>query len=149
MNKDRTDTPGAWDRVPWARTTPLIVIVLALTVAVHQRNVAWETKLSLWSDVAEKSPEKSRAHNNLGNCYMLLDKPFSAIEQYKLAVALDPGNIEAYYNLAINLENVGIMNEAAYYYGIFCKAAPPSYSDQRDRSCERAGSLSRQPAKGR
>ena len=73
----------------------------------------------------EKSAVKSRAHNNLGNCYMLLDKPFNAIEEYQKAIALDGRNIEAYYNLAMNLEQVGMLNQAAYYYDYFCRAAPP------------------------
>lgn len=116
-------------------------LVLLLAAATYQRNFVWDTKLSLWSDAAAKSPQKSRPHNNLGNCYMLLNLPFKAIEEYKTAVALDPGNIEAYYNLALNFENVGILNQAAYYYDIFCKSAPGDYRLQQQSACKSAAEL--------
>ena len=124
------------------KTALLAVVIILLAVAVHQRNLVWDTKLSLWTDVAQKSPKKARAHNNLGNCYMLLDHPFKAIEEYKITLSLDPNNVETYYNLGLNLENVGIINQAVYYYDIFCKGAPPAYADQKRQSCERVQTLS-------
>jgi len=126
------------------KTAFLAVIIVLFTTATLQRNVVWNTKLSLWADVVLKSPKKARTHNNLGNCYMLLGHPFQAIEEYKVALSLDPNNGESYYNLGMNLENVGIINQAVYYYDIFCKSAPPAYADQKKQSCERAQTLSRE-----
>lgn len=61
---------------------------------------------------------------------MFLDRHFEAIEEYKKAVALDKNNVEAYYNLGINLDNVGLLNQAVYYYDIFYKAgAGPVFVD--------------------
>ncbi|MFA4827673.1 MAG: tetratricopeptide repeat protein [Thermodesulfovibrionales bacterium] len=108
------------------------VLIVLLSAATFQRNRVWETKLSLWEDAAKKSPMKSRVHNNLGNCYMLQSKHFRAIEEYKKAIALDSNNVEAYYNLGLNLENVGMLNQAIYYYDIFYKIAPPKYDVQRE-----------------
>jgi tetratricopeptide (TPR) repeat protein len=119
-----------------------VVLVMVLAGSTYLRNPVWQTKVSLWSDVAEKSPRKSRAHNNLGNCYMLLDKPFDAIAHYKAALALDGNNIEAYYNVATNLERVGILNQAIVYYDIFCKFAPPRYLEERRSSCDSVVKLS-------
>src|SRR5574337_659615 len=132
--------PGIFHTGMHILTAALLVL---LCVATLLRNDVWDTKLSLWHDVARKSPLKSRAHNNLGNCYALLGRLFDAIEQYKIAVALDKTNIEAYYNLGMYLENVGILSEAVYYYDVFCKAAPPDYAGQKMRSCERVETLSR------
>jgi tetratricopeptide (TPR) repeat protein len=126
---------------PKVQTFVAAGLIILLAAASLQRNVVWNTKLSLWTDAAAKSFRKSRSHNNLGNCYMLLQKPFSAIEEYKIAVSLDPKNIEAYYNLALNFENVGILNQALYYYTVFCKSAPPGYRDQVQFSCERVTQL--------
>lgn len=117
----------------------LIVLFATLT---FERNFVWDTKLSLWSDVAEKSPQKSRSHNNLGNCYALLGRLFEAIEEYKIALSLNKKNIEAYYNLGMYLEEVGILNQAAYYYDVFCKAAPPVYGEQKLAACRRTQELS-------
>lgn len=119
----------------------LLVLIFVLTGMTYLRNKVWTTKFSLWSDAAQKSPGKSRTHNNLGNCYMLLGKQFSAIEEYKKAVALDRNNIEPYYNLGMTLEDVGIMNQAIYYYDIFCKVAPPGYFVQKMSACKKAGNL--------
>ena len=105
--------------------------MILLAAVTFQRNKVWETKLSLWEDAARKSPMKSRVHNNLGNCYMLLGKYFSAIEEYKKAIALDKNNIEAYYNLGTNLYNVGLLEQAVEYYEIFYNIAPASYDKQR------------------
>ncbi len=114
-----------------------MVVLILFSGATCLRNSVWQSKLSLWSDVAKKSPLKSRAHNNLGNCYALLNRPFDAIEEYKVAVSLDRNNIEAYYNLAVFLEDVGILGQAVYYYDIFCKAAPRGYAELSRKSCER------------
>ncbi len=119
------------------------VLIVCLGATSFERNFVWDTKLSLWSDVASKSRLKSRAHNNLGNCYALLNRTFDAIGEYKIAVSLDRNNIEAYYNLGMFLEDVGILNQAVYYYNIFCKTAPRGYAEQTRKSCERVDALSR------
>lgn len=120
-----------------------VAFIAVLVVATYQRNSIWYSLLSLWEDVAIKSPQKSRVHNNLGNCNVLLDRYFQALEEYRKAVELDTGNIEAYYNLAITLEKVGIANQAAYYYDVFCKNAPAEYKEQKMMACERSDRLSR------
>jgi tetratricopeptide (TPR) repeat protein len=129
--------------LPWRLLAAMLLIVLLAGVT-YVRNRVWDTKLSLWSDVARKSGQKSRAHNNLGNCYMLLDRPFKAIEEYRTAIALDPGNIEAYYNLAMNLEKVGLLSQAASYYDHFCRAAPPVYEQEKQSSCRAVQALAGQ-----
>lgn len=124
------------------KTATIFFILVLLISVTFVRNRVWETKLSLWADAARKSPLKSRAHNNLGNCYMLLNMPFSAIQEYQKAISLDSRNIEAYYNLGINFEQVGILNQAIYYYNIFCNSAPLLYGQQKQESCESANKLS-------
>ena len=123
------------------------VFIVLLAVMAFERNFVWDTKLSLWSDAARKSPNKSRVHNNLGNCYMLLGRPFPAIEEYRRAVALNARNVEAYYNLAMNLEEVGLLGQARYYYDIFCRTAPPRYHQQKVSSCESAAAILRKLGK--
>ncbi|KAF0146401.1 MAG: hypothetical protein FD156_69 [Nitrospirae bacterium] len=117
------------------------VLIVLLSAATFQRNRVWETKLSLWEDAAKKSPMKSRVHNNLGNCYMLQSKHFRAIEEYKKAIALNKNNIEAYYNLAINLDNVGLLKQAVEYYEIFYNIAPQQYDKQKDAARKRIDSF--------
>jgi tetratricopeptide (TPR) repeat protein len=68
---------------------------------------------------------------------------FKGIAAYERAVALDRNNIEAYFNLGVNFENVGIMNQALYYYDWFCKHAPSSYHEQQEQACKRVAELTR------
>ena len=124
-----------------SRVTIALLVVIALTSASVQRNRAWHTLLSLWEDCARKSPEKSRTRNNLGNCNLLLKRYFPAIEEYQKAVQLDPGNLEAQYNLAMTLDTVGLVSQAMPPYDIFCRLAPPVYAEQRDRACQRLKDL--------
>jgi tetratricopeptide (TPR) repeat protein len=125
------------------RTALLALVVILLTGMTYERNTVWNTLLSLWQDAAAKSPGKSRVQNNLGNCYILAGMHFEAIEAYERAVALDSTNIEPYYNLGVNYENVGIVNRALYYYDWFCKRAPFDYPQQREHACKRVAALTR------
>ena len=118
-----------------------LLVVLALTSASVQRNRAWYTLLSLWEDCASKSPEKSRTRNNLGNCNLLLKRYFPAIAEYQKAVQLDPGNLEAQYNLATTLDTVGLVSQAMPPYDVFCRYAPDVYADQRKAACQRLQEL--------
>lgn len=118
-----------------------IVLVIILAGAVFHRNRVYGTLLSLWTDAAKKSPMKSRPHNNLGNCYLLLGRYFEAIEEYKKAISLDRNNIEAYYNIATSYDNVGIYNQAVYYYGIFAGNAQAEYDEQKKISQDRIKAL--------
>lgn len=130
----------------FSRALAAAIIILLLSGASFHRNKAWFTLLSLWQDCAAKSPLKSRSHNNLGNCNMLLKRYFTAIEEYNKAIALDAGNIEAYYNAAMSLELVGFAAQAAPYYDYFCKNAPPAYDEQKKRACTYGESFSRERA---
>ena len=123
-----------------------VLLILVLMAATYHRNQAWQTLLSLWADCAAKSPQKSRTHNNLGNCYMLLGMPFQAIPEYERAIALDPNNIEAYYNLASNLDAAGFAGASVRYYTIFCERAPRTYESARTQACRRLQELTAAPA---
>ncbi len=107
----------------------------------YARNEIWRTPLSLWQDCVIKNPSQARLHNNLGNAYTLLHRPWEAIKEYEKALALDNYNIDVYYNLAINLENVGRHYDAIYYYGYYCRYARPDA--KKIDACERYDQLSR------
>lgn len=123
------------------RAVLFIIIIAALAGLSVHRNAAWHSLLSLWQDCARKSPAKSRTHNNVGNCYLLLDRRFPAIAEYQRALELDPENREARYNLATTLDAAGLSAEAAAHYDIFCRTAPAEYREQRDKACARVSEL--------
>ena len=118
-----------------------IFLIAACMCAAYIRNEIWRTPLSLWQDCAEKNPLQARVHNNLGNAFTLLHRPMDAVKEYEKALELDNFNIEAYYNLAINLENVGRPHDAIYYYGYYCQYVKPD--GRKVDACERYNQLSR------
>ena len=131
-------------KAKYLNMTLMLAALVLLASAAFQRNGIWVTKLSLWTDVASKTPDKSRVRNSLGNCYMLLGDSFRAVEEYKAAIALDKANYEAYFNLAVNLENIGLGREARGYYAFFCRAAPREFPEATQTACERVERLTRE-----
>jgi cytochrome c-type biogenesis protein CcmH/NrfG len=77
-----------------------VVAIGALAVATWQRNQVWENEVSLWRDVARKSPGKHRPWYNLGT-HLMTDsgKPAEAIPPLLRAVALDPQHGDTWHNL--------------------------------------------------
>ncbi len=108
-----------------------VTVLMVLSVLTYQRNMVWQTKFSLWQDVVKKSPNKSRPHNNLGNCYFLKNDYPSALRHYETALRIDPENVEAYYNVGLSLEKLGRRSDAVYYYLSFLEKADRSYKNQK------------------
>jgi tetratricopeptide (TPR) repeat protein len=110
---------------------------MVVTAAALQRNTTLHTLLAMWTDCAAKPPQKSRTHNNLGNWYCLLGMYFPATAEYQKTVALEPGNREAQYNLAVELDKGGLASLAMKPFALFCTFAPPAFPRQQKRSCHR------------
>ncbi len=53
------------------------------------------TALFAYQDAANQDPQSAEARLKLGRVYLLLDHPDEALEQFGVAVALDPGAAEA------------------------------------------------------
>jgi len=100
------------------------ITAVPLGVAAYARNGVWSDPVSLWSDVASKSPNKPRVHNNLGNAYREGDRVASAIEEYKAAIKLDPELPEAHNNLGdayMSLNTPDTIDEAVREFGLAVK----------------------------
>jgi tetratricopeptide (TPR) repeat protein len=76
-----------------------VLLVLVLCLFTIQRNQLYEDQRLLWSDAVAKSPNKARAHNNLGYAYALHDDWDRAIDEFRMAARLDPDFIIAQQNL--------------------------------------------------
>jgi tetratricopeptide (TPR) repeat protein len=88
-----------WGRVRIASAALAIAVVVGLSFFTYQRNLLFRDRLLLWSDAAQKSPNKARPHNNLGYAYSLHGDWDRAIGEFRTAVRLDPGFILARENL--------------------------------------------------
>jgi tetratricopeptide (TPR) repeat protein len=100
-----------------------VLILIVLISATYARNEAWQSIAGLWEDVVSKSPENSRAHNNLGNAYVLEGKSEEAIEHYLLALEARPAirptpryYAEIHYNIANAYKDTGLLDKAIEHY---------------------------------
>jgi tetratricopeptide (TPR) repeat protein len=96
----------------------LLVLCAGLTLGVltFQRNLDYESALSLWRDTVAKAPLNARVYLNLGNALADRQQSDEAITSYKKALALNPDYAEAHYNLGLALAGRRQMNEAVAEY---------------------------------
>jgi Tfp pilus assembly protein PilF len=78
-----------------------VVIVISLSWLTLQRNQVWSDPLMLWSDVVTKSPENSRAYNNLGEVYIDRGQYVQAEKVLKQSIALKQVVPTAHLNLGL------------------------------------------------
>jgi len=110
---------GRW---PWTEKVVISMIALIIIIfssATYARNAVWQDEVSLWEDVAKKSPNKARAHNNLAKGYSGKGWADKSIEHYQIALRLKPEFEEAYGNLGfIFYFYKGLPDKAIRYYQI-------------------------------
>ncbi|MBH0198827.1 MAG: tetratricopeptide repeat protein [Nitrospira sp.] len=85
--------------IRFGSTGAAVLLVLVLCAFTYERNVLYSDPVLLWSDTIKKSPHKARPHNNLGHAYALQDNWERALEEFRIAVQLDPDYALAKRNL--------------------------------------------------
>jgi protein O-mannosyl-transferase len=79
--------------------TVSLTLVMLLCLATNTRNHLYQDAILLWSDAVHKSPHKARPHNNLGHAYALRGEWDLAIEEFRMALTLQPDYPLAQQNL--------------------------------------------------
>jgi hypothetical protein len=79
----------------------LSVVVLFSAVTVRSRVALWADPARLWADAVSKAPGSSRAWTNLGAAYLDRHDDRAAMQAFRRALTLDPGNVRARANLGI------------------------------------------------
>lgn len=102
------------------------VVCLALAVATFNRNSVWRDNITLWSDVAAKSPNKYRPLFNLGKSHADAGSTQEALGLFEKALAILPNDPETLYNMAVVSAKGG---DAAGAEGLFRRvlAIEPRY----------------------
>ncbi|MGD8992282.1 MAG: tetratricopeptide repeat protein [Desulfobacterales bacterium] len=103
-------------KIEWLRIGLLCLVVLVLAVWTYQRNRVWQSPLTLWTDVVEKSPNKVRAQTNLGFALVKNGEIDEGIEHYHKALQINPNFLEAHNNLGAALSKQGKVDEAIQQY---------------------------------
>jgi tetratricopeptide (TPR) repeat protein len=89
-----------------------LILMTALAAGTVTRNRVWQTEISLWQDVLEKTPHNPRAHNNLGVALQAEGAHDAAISLFQRALELDPDYADAHSNLGHALALQGELDRA-------------------------------------
>jgi len=98
--------------------------VLPLAAAAYGRNMVWRDIIVLYEDIVQKSPDKARAHNNLGVEYAKRGEFEKAIKEFRATLDLDTTLHDTIRNLAKALMQEGLIDKAAVEYRRFLKTSP-------------------------
>jgi len=91
----------------------LPVLILAFYAMVtFERNTYWKDNTVFHLELANRHPNDAMVRTALGNCYMKTGKKGKAIEEYKIALKIDPELAWAYNNLGIALGSTNRHEEA-------------------------------------
>jgi len=103
-------------RPRWVQVLLLCAVVGVFSVWTYQRNLVWQSDLTLWGDVLKKSPDKARPHTNYGIALMDRDRVDEAIPHFERAVELAPNVPPVHRNLGRALYRQGRLDEAIEQY---------------------------------
>ncbi len=101
-----------WKNHSKAMMIALVSLVCIFSVMTYQRNKVWKNNYTLWSDNVKKSPNKDRAHFNLG--LALADRGMNdlAIGEFYRTLSLNPTHIKACTSIGNAFSKLGKFNEA-------------------------------------
>jgi len=101
-----------WENHSKAMMITVVSLVCLLSVMTYQRNKVWKNNYTLWSDNVKKSPNKDRAHYNLG--LALADRGMNdlAIREFYRTLSLNPTHIKACTSIGNAFSKQGKFNEA-------------------------------------
>lgn len=98
-----------------ARKPATIAVAVALgglALTSYARTGVWKDDLTLWRDVVQKSPQKPRAHQNLGIALFKAKRYSEAIESFNVALRLKPEFADVYFNLGLIYTDLKQLPEA-------------------------------------
>jgi tetratricopeptide (TPR) repeat protein len=110
-------------------------------VALGRNGLPWEA-IAVLKEAARLRNEDAIAYNALGSAHMTAGLDAQAIEQFRTAIDLDPGKIEAWYNLGLVADRLGQRDEAIYAYRGFLERAPASLQQHIQKASARVEALS-------
>ena len=106
-------------------TAAMAIFLAANAYGVTQRNKVWKDELSLWKDVAEKSPNNGRGLMNYGLALMAKGSFAEAEKYFTKAAVLNPDYSTVFVNLGVLKNALGDYDTAEAYYkkSLLCSTA--------------------------
>ncbi len=91
-------------------------LVLILATVCFLRNGVWENDATLWMNTATKSPPKTRGNNEVGIYYLSKHNYERALATFITLIRTNPYEPNAYVNLGLAYEGLGMTDMAAQAY---------------------------------
>lgn len=85
----------------------LIVILLSFSYLTIKRNSEWRDSVTLFTRTVETAPDSSKAHDSLGFSYQTEKRYEEALQEYEIAINLDPNNYFTHSNLGTAYAELG------------------------------------------
>lgn len=101
-----------------------LVLAGAFAAGTVSRNAAWRDDYTIFTDTVEKSPDSDVVHNLLGNALLERGRIDEAVEHYRAAAAINPGNPKVYANLGVVALRRGALDEAVRQFERAVTIAP-------------------------
>ncbi|RJP80146.1 MAG: tetratricopeptide repeat protein [Desulfobacteraceae bacterium] len=111
-------TAAVWRflKVDRFRITFLSALAILLSFWTYQRNIVWQTPISLWQDCVKKSPDKDRPHADLGRSLELAGRIDEALLEYQKTLQINPYHQFTLRNLGLLFYRKGDLDKAIFYY---------------------------------
>lgn len=101
---------------------PVVIIlsaaVISYSISTYNRNFIWKDRLTLWSDVIHKSPNKARPYYNRGFTYYQQGNLLQAIPDFSKAIEINPNYGEVYANRGAAYRVQGNLTQAIADYSM-------------------------------
>lgn len=95
----------------------IVIVLIIYSILTVKRNTVWRNNISLWSEIAKNYPNNALAHSNLGFHFFESNLFDSAINEYRIALRLNPHAAAEYYNgLGACYYSKGMPDEAIIEY---------------------------------
>lgn len=104
----------------------LFLIAMILALVTHERNVVWQSEISLWQDVVKKFPGKARGHYNLSIAYKKAGREEEARKHHLITATLDDSFKRDFYQGGLSLYNAASYDAAIRQFQIALKTPPHS-----------------------
>jgi protein O-mannosyl-transferase len=108
----------------WLKAGVICTVGIICALWTFERNHVWGDSVALGLDTVTKSPNKPRAHFNLGVALGGRNRLEEAIDHYLKALEIRPDYVDARNNLGAALVRRGNPDEAIKHYGEVLKVKP-------------------------
>lgn len=107
---------SGYEKFRYAVYAVFSIIIIALSVRTIVRNMDWRNEETLWTATEKTSPSGPNIHNNMGAVYQKKGEIQKAIDEFQLAISINPAYADAYHNLANTYQQAGRPSEAIEYF---------------------------------